>query len=418
MKTIRYSELVKVFQEICNASLIEPSAKSSKWDFDRSASVLKEHALQRNISFAHRDFKTLPLNSERHLYEMNNIVISNFHIHLDESEGLAAHSDWHPLSYAKWHFEHCYFEPASVNMWTLDFPWCGSFRFYKNRFAFASRRIENYWLFIFGVGSRILLHGNDFQRSSVQMVDSARLPDGGSASTATERGNASFVGNLGIEHLAIHAVFSSAAFTGMNRIDMLWLKQLVDPEPGQSLGVHFGPREKIDPHFQYAMHHRRLFVGLKGIAVSNHDTRQSKILDRHVDRIDYFLNKGEDTPSPMDCHGRIEYWQDRGLYAWRRWSSDFYGSWLRPLVMVVVGYAALNAMPALFIDTFSFFHWIEFTLRPINRIAEYGSTLKQMFPCDYEFLSLGSKNALRLVGLFEVIWVAMWGFAFARSVKK
>ena len=418
MKTIQYTALVKVFREICSASLIERSARSSKWDFARSTSVLEEQALQGNISFARRDFKTLPLNSEQHLYEANNIVISRLHIQLDKREGLAIHSDWHPLSSAKWHFEDCSFEPASENMWTLDFPWRGSFRFHKNRFAFTSRRIENYWLFVFGSGSRVLFHGNDFRRSNLQMVGSTKLPAGDTASAATKLGNASFVGNRGIEGLDIREGFPSAVFTGMNHVDMLSLNQLDDPEPGQSFSVHFGPREKIDPDFQYAMHHRRLFVGLKRIAVANHDTRQGKILDRHVDRIDYFLNKGAETPSLMDFRVWVEYWQDRGLYAWRRWSSDFYRSWLRPLVMVVAGYGALNAVPALFFDSFSFHHWVEFTLRPVNRMTGYGFTLAQMFPCHYESLSLGSKNALRLVGLCEVIWVAMWGFAFARSVKR
>ena len=418
MKTIQYSALVKVFREICSASLIERSARLSKWDFARSTSVLKEQGLQGNISFARRDFKTLPINSEQHLYETDDIVISKLHIQLNEREGLALHSDWHPLSDAKWHFEHCYFEPASANMWTLNFPWCGSFRFYKNRFAFASQGGGKYWLFVFGAGSRLLFHGNDFRRSRFEIMGFSKLQDGDTARTANKRGHAAFVGNREIESLAIRDAFSSASFTGMNHVEVLQLRQLSDPKPGQNLCVHFGPRENIDPHFHYAMHHRRLFVGLKGIAVSNHDTRQSKILDRHVDRIDYFLNKEEDAPSPMDFRACIGYWQDRGLYAWRRWSSDFYGSWLRPLAMVVVGYAAWNAMPALFIDAFSVSHWIEFTLRPINRVAAYGSTLAQMFPCDYELLSLGSKNALRVVGLFEVVWVAMWGFAFARSVKR
>ena len=407
-----------MFQEICRESLIRRSATSSEWDFARSKSVLTERALHENIRFARRDLKTLPLNSERHLYEIDNIVISRLYIQLDQREGLTSQSDWHPLSSAKWHFEDCAFEPASANMWTLNFPWRGSFRFYRNRFAFTSRRGGKSWLFAFDSGSRVLFHGNDFRRSNVQMVGSSKSDDGDAASAATRLGKASFIGNRGIDSLGIREGFPSVAFTGMNQVDKLWLKQLDDPDPEHGLSVHFGPREKIDSSFQYVMHHRRLFVGLKRMAVENHDTRQAKILDRQVDRIDYFLNKGEDTPSLADFGVWIEYWQDRGLYGWRRWSSDFYRSWLRPLVMVVAGYAVLNAVPAFFMDTFSFHHWVEFTLRPVNRVPAYGSTLQQMFPGDYGSLSLGSRNALRLVGLFEVIWVAMWGFAFARSVKR
>lgn len=418
LKTIQYSSLVSILQEICSESLIERSEKSSSWDFERSVPVLKRHALQDNIRFPRRDFQSFPLNSERHLYELNNITISRLQIQLDQRKGLAVESDWQPLSNAKWHFESCSFEPASANMWPLAFPWRGSFRFYKNRFAFPSRRIENHWLFVFGFGSRLLFHGNDFLRSNIELVGSSEAKDGDTTRTDSKQGNASFVGNRGMESLGVREGFSSVAFTGMNHVDMLWLSQLDDSEHEQILSVHFGPRERIDPNFQYAMHHRRLFVGLKGIAVSNNDTRQGKILDRHVDRIDYFLNKGEDTPSPMDFRVWIEYWQDRGLYAWRRWSSDFYRSWLRPLLMLVAGYSVLNAVPLLFLEAFSFQHWVEFSLRPVNRVAAYGSTLAQMFPCHYELLSLESKNALRLVGLCEVIWIAMWGFAFARSVKR
>ena len=154
------------------------------------------------------------------------------------------------------------------------------------------------------------------------------------------------------------------------------------------------------------------------LAAMNHDTRQVNILGKQLDRIDYFLNKDQDTPSPVDCRIWVEYWQDRVLYAWRRWSSDFYRSWLRPLSMIVLGYMLLNAMPALFIDAFSLSHWIEFTLRPIRDIAGYEEALNQILSSDYDVLSLPNKNLLRLVGLIEVIWIAMWSFAFAKAIRK
>ena len=33
-------------------------------------------------------------------------------------------------------------------------------------------------------------------------------------------------------------------------------------------------------------------------------------------------------------------------------------------------------------------------------------------------LSIGSKNVLKFIGLFEVIWLAMWGFALAKAIRK
>ena len=76
---------------------------------------------------------------------------------------------WHPLSYAKWHFENCHFETSAGNMWSIVFPWRGSFRFYKNEFGFNSTLFGSHWLFNFRVGSRILFQGNDFKRNHLQI---------------------------------------------------------------------------------------------------------------------------------------------------------------------------------------------------------------------------------------------------------
>ena len=83
-------------------------------------------------------------------------------------------------------------------------------------------------------------------------------------------------------------------------------------------------------------------------------------MDRHLERIDYFLNKSQDSPHVKDYGACIEYWQDRILYGWRRWSSDFYRSWLRPLIVILVSYIVLNAVPALFFDGYSISHGLSF----------------------------------------------------------
>ena len=422
LKRITFSELVEVFQEISQLSSIRKSDQSSKWDFHLSLPLLESRSLHKHITFASRNFKTLPLNSERHLYEMNDIVIRNLQITLDDRNGLTIHRDWHPLSYAKWHFENCHFEASSANMWSIVFPWRGSFRFYKNEFGFKSSLFGSHWLFNFRVGSRILFQGNDFKRNHLQIGCTTSETDqdanDGEHPAWRRLGNVSLVGNKEIQELQVLEGCSSVLLSGMNRIDRLSFWSLSEPEQIQDTTVYFGPREKVDPQFHYCMHHRRLFMSMKHLAAMNHDTRQANILDKQLERIDYFLNKEQDTPSPVDCRIWIEYWQDRVLYAWRRWSSDFYRSWLRPLIMIVLGYMLLNAIPALFIDTFSLSHWIELTLRPIRDIAGYEETLNQILSSDYDMLSLPNRNLLRLVGLIEVIWIAMWGFAFAKAIRK
>ena len=423
LKNITFSELVEVFQDICKLSSIRRSDQSSKWDFDLALPFLESRSLHKHIAFASRDFKTLPLNSERHLHEMNDIVIRHLHITLDDRKGLTIHRDWHPLSSAKWHLETCQFEASSTFMWSIVFPWCGSFRFYKNEFGFQSRHASNsHWLFAFRVGSRILFQGNDFKRNHLQIgcttLETDRDANDGERPACRRLENVSLVGNKRIQELQVLEGCSSILLSGMNRIERLSLLQLSEPEQMQDTTVYLGPREQIDQQFHYCMHHRRLFIAMKHLAAMNHDTRQANVLDKQLERIEYVLNKEQDTPSPVDYCIWIEYWQDRVLYAWRRWSSDFYRSWLRPLSMIVLGYLLLNAIPVLFIDTFSLSHWIELTLRPIRDIVRYEKTVSQILSSDYAMISVLERNILRLVGLIEVIWIAMWSFAFAKSIRK
>ena len=353
---------------------------------------------------------------------MNNIVIRNLQIDLDNRSAWTDHKDWKPLSLAKWHFVNCHFRPSSPNMWGIHFPWSGSFRFYANEFEFESGRFAGHWVFVFQYGSRVLFQGNDFKGSNIQTrcIPAAKDRDGSdeTISSAYGSGSISFVGNKGIRDLGLMEGYSSVAVTGMNRIDRLMCEQLDDANKGKIRTIHLGPREKIDRDFHHCLHHRSLFLSLRHLAAMNHDTHQVNVLDKQLDRIEYFLNKEQDTPLLSDYRIWIEYWQDRVLYAWRRWSSDFYRSWLRPLSMIILGYMLFNAIPVLFIEAFSFSHWIEFTLRPISDIARYEETLDNMFGCEYEIISSSGKNTLRVVGLVEVTWLAIWSFAFARSIKR
>ena len=353
---------------------------------------------------------------------MNNIVLRNLEIDLDDRSAWDIQDDWAPLSDTKWHFEECRFIPSTSYAGPMNFPWCGSFRFYKNEFEFQSTGIIGGCLFSFWNGSRILFQGNDFKGNSIQTRCISKNAEGAVSSESSPEtygsGLISFVGNRGISSLGILEGYSFIAFTGMNRIGQLWLHCLPDESSPREVSVYFGPREKIDPDFHYCLQHRKLFTSMRQFAALNHDTRQLNVLDKQLERIEYHLNKDQDTPSVLEFRIWIEYWQDRLLYAWRRWSSNFYRSWIRPLLMIVFGYMLLNAVPILFIDTFSFSHWIEFTLRPIGEIAGYETSLRNIVGSGYQNISSSRQIALKIVGLIEVIWIAMWSFSFARSIRR
>lgn len=427
-KKIALTNLIAILQRVCRLSFVTRSEQSSSYDFDKCLPYLTEKGLQGHILFVSRSLEKLPLNSEQHLYEMRNIVFRNLHIDLDDRATWAAHDDWEPLSHAKWHFENCCFDASDSNMYSIHFPWSSSFRFYRNTFDFDSRRFGGHWLFVFQTGSRILLQRNNFKNHHIQTRCVAPMRDLNDADTEVPEvvgwGDISLIGNRAIASFDILEGYSSVSFTGMNHIDSLWLRRISDGDNhGEAVHKHeplvyFGPREKIDRHFHHCVQHRRMFLHLRRLAAATHDTRQLVVLDKQIDRIEYFLNKEQDTPSLVDFRIWMEYWQDRLLYAWRRWSSDFYKSWMRPLFMALSGYLLMNAAPVLFVDTFSFSHWIEFSLRPIGEIPEYERSLDRIIGDEYGRLSPAVKTSFGFLGWIQVIWIAMWSFAFARSIRR
>ena len=144
--------------------------RTASWDFERSFDYLREVGLNEHILFAsakHRD-KSLPLNSERHIFEIANVVVRDLEIELDERSAWDGMADWHPVSQAKWHFERCRFRCPSPNMWALAFPWRGSFRFHKSEFCFPSGSRGGAWIFPFKSGSRVSFVGNDFGGKAIQ----------------------------------------------------------------------------------------------------------------------------------------------------------------------------------------------------------------------------------------------------------
>ena len=422
-KHITYTRLVEVCRKFGEQSVVSRTGGATVYDFERLSKYVCEQGLEDHIkyvSLSGRD-EALPLNSERHIYELHNIVVRDLEIELDNSSAWKVIEDWNLVSSAKWHFEGCRFLGPRPGMWSFVFPWRGSFRFHNNDFCHPDQ-CGGMWTFAFGGGSRAWFVGNDFTSSGIQ-VSRARPSaerDDPSAASAVKwwLGHIAFVANDGVRELDILEGYSSIEITGTNRIDRLTVDLSLEVDRARRTAIYLGPREKIDPSFHNCLHHRSLFLDMRQLAATNHDSRQLTVLDRQLERIEYFLNQGQDTPSLLAFRVWIEYWQDRVLYGWRRWSSDFYRSWLRPLVMLVAGYLVINALPYLLVEPFSASHWIDLTVRPVAEIATYEISLGRIVGIEYETVPALTKKFLKLMGLVEVVWIGIWAFAFAKSIRR
>ena len=426
-KHITLTRLVRVFSVINERSLESRTEESSSWDFDRCIDFVRDQGLSDSIVFisAKQRDKELPLNSERHIYEIKNIVIRDLEIELDHRLTSSIATKGSPISYAKWHFEGCRFQPHSSNMWSVVLPWRGSFRFYKNEFCFPTGENGGYWAFVFKRGSRVSFVANDFTGGEIQTR--CVISDGSNqdaeenedATTWSRLGHISFISNKRVGSLWIQEGFLNLEIAGTNWIDRLSLDMIVDEDASKQSSIHFGPREKIDPSFHNCLQHRALFLTMRRLAAFNQDSRLLAVLDKQLERIEYYLNKGQVVPSVFDFRVWVEYWEDRLLYGWRRWSSDFYRSWFRPLTFLVVGYFLINAIPPfLVVDSFEVSHWIDLSLRPISEITRYEASLDRIVGEDYKNVSFASKTFLKFVGIIEVLWIGVWGFAFAKSIKR
>lgn len=400
------------------------------------------------------------MNSERNIYDLSNLVFRNLDVELELHWKVG--KDFVRLAsrcWSKWHFENCRFHSPSPNMNSLVFDWFGSFRFYKSLFDFGDSRAMRAWTLAFVDGSRVLLQGNDFKNSSLQVCHFESEKDPETQELVWEGIRAKFVkdssyyatkirekyslpdsahlqmpnlgfrrfglhslsllGNKGISNLELRCHATIYDFRGINHVNCLKFEELEDNcQDRPDFDIYLGAREKIDLENHNSLHHRRLFVKLREIASSKQDTRLMNTLDKQIDRIEYFLTKEQKVSIRADWSGWVEYLQDRTLYEWRRLSSDFYRSWLRPLIFFVVGYLILNAFPCIWMEQFTMHHWLAFSLRPINRMPFYTAELQEMLTAEYRSLQAGVIVMLRFIGFIQVIWVALWGFAFGKAVKR
>lgn len=456
-KSISATDLTQVLQIIHEESLIDRTDTTAGYDLDLARPFLKGQGLEGHILVHHQSFREsyFPLNSERNIYEINNLIFRNLDIDLEGT------LDWNkgfiwattPIG-TKWHFEHCRFKFSS-SMLNIFFGWYGSFRFYKNEFEFGDVAGTKSLLFGFASRSRVLFQKNDFEDSNIHIsyvIKNSRyvqklswrrreayIVKDDSYNEAMIRKNyglsetvrleiphknlnhlgldkISFVGNKRIGRLCLRCKANDYVFNGINYINCLDFDKL-DFNFTNTVSIYLSSRERIDPDFYDPHHHRKLFLSLREFGGKKQDVELVNILGKELNRIEYFLTKEQKVPFRSGSEW-IEYWQDRTLHAWRRWSSDFYRSWFRPLLIGVLGYLVLNAFPWFWIEEFNVSDWIAFSLRHIDKMPFYTSGLKELFGSVYEDLPAGSKNWLRFIGLFQVIWATMWGFAFSKSIRK
>ena len=463
LREVESAELTQILEVVHEESFLKDPDRKGWYDLAKAYPFLERKDLHEHIICNQsRDKGISSLNSEAHVYDVNNLIFRNLEIKLEVNWQLKQDFIWtsHPL-HAKWHFEHCRFTSTSPNTGTIVFGWRGDFRFHKNEFDFGDSKGMRAWMFAFRHGSSVLLQENEFKDSTLQIQHrlsqehdpfaSQNLSwEGRTAHVVKDRNyyetmirrkyeipetvrllmpdmgpwrpglaSLSFLGNKGIRDLQMECNAAYYDFRGMNCINSLRFRQLstIHDDEG-AFEIYFGSRERIDPNFDNPHGHRQMFLTLREFAAKRQDSRIASNFDKQIDRIDYFLTREQRVSFRDDRRGLLEYWQDRILYEWRRLSSDYYRSWLRPLLWLLAGYLISNGLPSLLMEEFTWHNWMTFSLRPIHRMPFYAAELQAMMKAEYQRLSSGDIVLLTLIGFVQVIWIALWGFAFGRSVKR
>ena len=166
---------------------------------------------------------------------------------------------------------------------------------------------------------------------------------------------------------------------------------------------------------------RDLFVLLRKLAIERKDIKQEKIIDSHIDMVDYINAK----KSKWSWRRGIRINEERIRLGWSWWSSRFYMSWLRPLVLLIGGYLILNAVSILWVDGYPGWdwsewgefglEWLEFSVLSPKAIYDYVKSLEGVLDTQ---VGRGDRIILDVVGWLRWIWIILCGFAFGNAIKK
>ena len=267
-KKVSSDELTEVLQAVHTKSFINEGDKKGWYDLELTRPFLdSEGLLDHIVIYQPRGDELRRLIKRSSIYDTNNLILKDLDIELKHPWDLDKDFVWTSSRlWVKWHFEHCQFNPSSPNMSAIVFGWTGNFRFHKNAFDFGDSRGMRSWVFAFRQGSSVLLQGNDFKDSHLQINCSIPWGDYGSQELSWDRRTAhivkdssyyetmirqkygipdtvrlympyssfwhfgvdrlSLLGNRGIDRLQMDCRAAHYDFRGMNRMNSVWFSEL------------------------------------------------------------------------------------------------------------------------------------------------------------------------------------------------
>ena len=318
------------------------------------------------------------------------------------------------------HFENCCFHICDVFVIGIKFipefedtfgdPYLVNYPYRGKRFTFSKNIADNGCSFSFPGYSDVTFRQNDFEDIAVRRNDGEEKKEV----------ILDFIGNkFGRLNLDFSFPFEypvSCNFFG-NEIDFLDWDQMVnrrkfdgdnnvvrydDVQEYSLLRIFFGRNKIISGN-------RDLFVMLKKLALERKDSPQEKIIDSFIFMISYTWvkkSKWYKTLGEVEERFRLEW-------CWR--SSRFYMSWLWPLGLLIGGYAIFNAIPMLWVDGYSWWKWLEFSMLSPKAIYDYVGSLETVLETE---VTQGDKIGLGAMEWGRWIWITLCVFAFGNAIKK
>ena len=171
--------------------------------------------------------------------------------------------------------------------------------------------------------------------------------------------------------------------------------------------VYFGERERGKRFYakDFLMVRNGLMT-LKRQANARADDKQERVLSNLITRVDYEITR----EGKGNRQIKFQKWV-------QKWLSDFGTSWVRPLIALIVGYFGLNAVPAIFVDGFSWGEWWEFSVMSLVKFSDdYVDVLSEVV-FDGKDVELEGELCLHIVGLCRILWVFCCGVALAKVLK-